>query len=76
MFFDEVNAKDNLFIHIFYDKKVVCQGATLNVDLDLELAVHLQLMTPGSSKLFSARDQKSSRSLRSRNFPKNFHVDA
>ena len=61
MFFDEDNAKDNRFIQIFYDKKVVCQVATFNIDFDLKLTVHLQLMTSGSSKLFSARDRQCSR---------------
>ena len=48
MFFNEINAKDNRFIQIFYDKKVVRQVATFDIDLDLELTVHLQMMTPAA----------------------------
>ena len=48
MFFDEINAKDNWLIQIFYDKKVVCQVATFDIDFDLELAVHIQMMTPAA----------------------------
>ena len=72
MFFDEVDAKNNWFIQIFDDEKVVCQDMTFYIDLDIKLAVHLQLMTSCSSELFPTRDRKCSRSLGRGNFLKNF----
>ena len=64
MSFNEVDPKDNRFIKVLNHKEVVCQVATFDVDIDLKLAVHLQMMTSGRSELLSARDRKCSRSLR------------
>ena len=76
MSFNEIDPEDDRFIEVFDHKEIVCQVATFDVDIDLELAVHLQMMTSGRSELLSARDRKCSRSLRRRNSLENSSVDA
>ena len=73
--FNEVDPEDNRFIEVFDHKEVVCQVATFDVDIDLKLAVHLQLVTSDHLELFSTRDQNCSRLLRWRNLLEDSGVD-